>query len=393
MYTATPKLLNNAGLQKKLPEKTTVAISTKITYEKVENLFLDPNNPRLGRENTGPKTTQARVLELMDGWNLEELAVSFLESGFWPQEALLVVVEELYGKKCLVVVEGNRRLAALKLLQDALTDNHPSKKWQELATGLKPDNPLFQEVPVLTADSRKDIEAFLGFRHVTGIMEWNPAEKAEYIARLVDQGCSYEEVRRKIGSKTETVRRNYISYRLLLQMEDLEGISVKNVEDRFSVLFLSLRTSGAQKYLEIDINADPKQAARPVPKDRLDALVYFARWLFGNEKENIEPIVRDSRQVDDFGAILESKEAIAYLQRTKSPSFDFAYRLAGGDEIQTVKLLEGAADSVETALSRVHLHKNSPPVKKVVDRLSAGVVALLKNFPDPRKMVVESLKQ
>jgi transposase-like protein len=246
-----------------------VAISTKITYEKVDTLFLDPHNPRLGRENTGPKTTQARVLELMEDWNLEELAVSFRESGFWPQEALLVVAEQLYAKKCLVVVEGNRRLAALKLMQDAAAGNLSSKKWQELATGLKPGDPLFQEVPVLTADSRKDIEAFLGFRHVTGIMEWNPAEKAEYIARLIEQGSSYEEVRRKIGSKTETVRRNYISYRLLLQMEEAQGISVKDVEDRFSVLFLSLRTSGAQQYLQIDIAADPKQAVRPVPKDQI----------------------------------------------------------------------------------------------------------------------------
>ena len=105
----------------------------------------------------------------------------------------------------------------------------------------------------------------------------------------------------------EAVRRNYISYRLLLQMEDEEGISVENVEDRFSVLFLSLRTVGAQQYLKIDIKANHEKAVQPVPKDRLKALAYFAQWLFGDEEKKIAPVVEDSRQVDDFGTILESK--------------------------------------------------------------------------------------
>src|SRR5207249_1630282 len=101
----------------------------------------------------------------------------------------------------------------------------------------------------------------LGFRHVTGIKEWNPAEKAEYIADLVEKHkMTYDEVRKKIGSKTETVRRNYISYRLLLQMEGEEDIDSARVEDKFSVLYLSLRSVGVQKYLQIDIQAEPNHA-------------------------------------------------------------------------------------------------------------------------------------
>ena len=49
----------------------------------------------------------------MRNWVLDELAGSYLENGFWQHEALLVVKEELCGKERLVVVEGNRRLAAL----------------------------------------------------------------------------------------------------------------------------------------------------------------------------------------------------------------------------------------------------------------------------------------
>jgi hypothetical protein len=77
-------------------------IDPKIHYASIDELSLDPTNPRLGRNNAGRAVTQARVLELMTTWNLEELAISFLESGFWPQEALLAVEEKLYGKPALV---------------------------------------------------------------------------------------------------------------------------------------------------------------------------------------------------------------------------------------------------------------------------------------------------
>ena len=368
-------------------------ISRTIEYVDLEELNLDPTNPRLGRENTGPDVVQSKVLELMQDWNLDELALSFVQSGFWPQEALLVIEEQLYGGKRLVVVEGNRRVAALKLLKAATTGHPQSKRWEEMASGLAPGDELFKKVPILRVSSRSDVDAFLGFRHVTGIMEWRPAEKAEYIAKLIEKNhLSYDEVRKKIGSKAETVRRNYISYRLLLQMEDEESISVKNVEERFSVLFLSLRTVGVQSYLNIDIKADPDKVARPVPKERLKALAYFAQWLFGNEEKNIDPLVEDSRQVDDFGQILESKEAVEYLERTKTPSFEFAYRLAGGDEIEIIQLIEGSADSVEAALSRVHLHKEKPKLQKAVMRLGADVVPLFHLFPDIRTKVLEELR-
>ncbi len=370
-----------------------MAISRKIEYENVDNLSLDPTNPRLGRENTGVTVTQPKVLDLMEAWNLEELAVSFSENGFWPQEALLVIEETLYGNKRLVVVEGNRRLAVLKRLKDAI-EGHPfSKGWGELAAGMKAEDDLFKKVPILRVDSRADVDAFLGFRHVTGIMEWRPAEKAEYIAKLIEKNkLSYEEVRKKIGSKAETVRRNYISYRLLLQMEDAEDISAKDVEERFSVLFLSLRTVGVQKYLHIDIKMEPDKAKEPVPKDRLKALAFFAQWLFGSEDKKIDPLVQDSRQVDDFGQILESTDAVEYLERTKSPSFEFAFRLAGGDEIEIVRLIEGAADSVEASLSRAHLHKSKPKVLKAVGRLGEDVVPLFRLFPETQAAVAANLK-
>lgn len=356
-------------------------MNTEIQYGSIiDDLNLDPLNPRLGRDNTGSNVSQEKVLALMQDWTLEELGTSFVENGFWPQEALIVVKEKLYGSSVFVVVEGNRRLAALRLLAQAVNGNPSSRKWAEIVDKKKISGTLFSKVPYLIADSRDEVAAFLGFRHVTGIKEWKPAEKAEFIARLIEtRKFSYEEVRKRIGSKLPAIRQHYISYRLLLQMEDREDIVLEKVEKKFSVLYLSLRTEGVQKYLQIDIQADPAKARKPVPPGRLKALTHFAQWLFGDEKN--PPLFTDSRNVDRLGKALESPKAIEYLERTQSPNFDYALRVAGADEPELVDLLESAADNIELSLGRLHQHTKSAKIKSAAERVIVDAEQLRKVIP------------
>ena len=101
-----------------------MAVSREVSFADLTQLWLDPTNPRLGRRNTQAGLSQPKLLRVMREWNLEELATSFAESGFWTQEAVIVVKEVQGGKSRLVVVEGNRRVAALKTLKDAV-DGQP----------------------------------------------------------------------------------------------------------------------------------------------------------------------------------------------------------------------------------------------------------------------------
>jgi len=118
-----------------------MAINMTLQYAKLEDLYLDPMNPRLGRNITGPNLPQDAVMEIMRDWTLDELAISFLEGGgFWPQEALLVTEEKLYRNNCLVVIEGNRRLAALKYLKSAIDGTPVNRTWKEIADSGKPNH-------------------------------------------------------------------------------------------------------------------------------------------------------------------------------------------------------------------------------------------------------------
>lgn len=363
-----------------------------IGYASVDDLNLDQANPRLGRRVMTAGLTQKQLLDIMKDWTLDELAESFVASGFWPHEALLVVKETIGTKKNqLVVVEGNRRLAALKCLKAAVDGHAPGKYWSELVAGVEIPEALFDEVPYIEISSRSEVSAYLGFRHVTGIKEWKPAEKAQYIAKLIEEeGLSYDEVRRKIGSKMPTVRAHYISYRLLLQMDDREDVDIDKVEQKFSVLYLSLRTSGVQNYLHIDIKAPPGKALHPVPRRHLQNLANYARWLFGDEKT--PPLFTDSRQVDSFGRVLDSPEGVEYLERTPNPRFDMAVRKAGVGEEEVVSLISGAADNIQLALTEAHVHRRSSQVQRAVKRLGTDFAALLNNFPSLKSDIVQEIE-
>lgn len=361
-----------------------MSIAEEVAWASVDELLLDPKNPRLGRNFTSDSPSPDRILkEIVSNWGVEELATSFISNGFWTQEAVVVVEEKLGRKKEKIVVEGNRRLAALKMLHYVWEGGDCPKKWIEIAgSATSTQRNRLKKIPYIVASNRKEVQAYLGFRHVTGIKEWNPAEKAEFIAHLVDDHkLTFREVMRKIGSKTPAVRQNYIAYRILRQMEDSgSNISIPHVEDRFSVLYLSLRTNGVQAYLNIDINADEKSAKKPIPKTHLQNLEKFALWLFGNE--DAEPMVRDSRQIDRFGKILLSPQALQYLDRTEHPSFEVAYRYSGGDEVETVEHIERASDEIEQALGTIHIHRKSKRIQAAVERLGKHVYQLMTMFPE-----------
>lgn len=206
-------------------------IDHEVRYSHVDDLFLDPMNPRLGRHDMGRTTPQDRLLELMEGWVLDELAWSYLESGgFWAHEAVIAVHEELYGREALVVVGGNRRVAALKMLQKTVSGHAVSKKWFRIIEEHAVPGALFEDVPYLLAETRADVDNFLGFRHVTGIKPWKAEEKAEFIARLIDDSDdTFKQVAHKIGSKAPAVRRHYVAYKLLLEMESSSTTSIPSL--------------------------------------------------------------------------------------------------------------------------------------------------------------------
>ncbi len=355
----------------------------EIQFAALDKFLLDSKNPRLGRVHTGRALPQDELMKLMLGWSLEELAVSFLESGFWAQEAIIVVREDQDEVNSrFVVVEGNRRIATLKHLKRVIEGASASPTWMRYGEESKQNDLLFTRIPYLLAETREDVMSFIGFRHVTGIKQWAPAEKAEFIANMINnQLMTYDAVRRRIGSRVEAVRRNYIAYNILLLIESLDvEVSRQGLENRFSVLFLSLREEGVREFLGIDTSAEPEEAQDPVPEGKMRNLSDFAKWLFGTNKQ--PALFRDSRDIGSFGKVLSSPQAVEYLRSSEDPSFDIALQNAGLDVEELANQIMAASNQIESALRRVHLHVESEQIKKAVERLARGARVLISQFPD-----------
>jgi ParB-like chromosome segregation protein Spo0J len=79
------------------------------------------------------------------------------------------------------------------------------------------------EVIVYGDRDAADVAAYIGFRHVTGVLKWPSLEKAKYIARLVeDHGWTYERIAERLGSYPRHVERHYVAYRLVRQVSEEE---------------------------------------------------------------------------------------------------------------------------------------------------------------------------
>ena len=361
-----------------------MAISTDVQYADIDKLLLDPQNPRIGRHIREQNLPQDKLLKIMQKWTIEELAASYLENGgFWTHEALLVVGEDVYdeGTEQLVVVEGNRRLAALKTLKAAFEGSPANKKFRILCESHEANEELFRKVPYLSAEAREDVQSFLGFRHVTGIKQWDADEKAAFIAKLIEsEGLTYDEVRKKIGSKTPTVRNLYIAFRVLIQIEDwVEDFDPKYADNRFTILYMAIQTEGVKNYLNLDTMMSPSEAVEPISKEFVEQLSNFTRWLFGNDGNR--PLITDTRMVSEFGRILLNEEAVDYLLRTPSPSFSVASNMAGCDKEEIITLIKQSADNIQLALGRAHHFRSEKSVRKEVEKFGRDALQLLNVFP------------
>src|SRR3972149_5274936 len=127
----------------------------------VASLQLDAKNPRLGRE-TSVRAPREIIQYLFEHDKAIEVAESIASRGYFPNEPLLAVFEN--GRH--VVVEGNRRLAALKALREpGLLEGSLQRQVERLSRRIA-DPLALARVPVTTAPSRRATDRQIAGRHI-----------------------------------------------------------------------------------------------------------------------------------------------------------------------------------------------------------------------------------
>ena len=347
---------------------------------------LDPHNPRLSAGKRG--ATQAELLKvLVDAFKVEDVAVSIATSGYLPFEAL---VGFRRGPK-VVVREGNRRIAALKvLLKPELAPPEMSTRFAELAQSMNPgDVASIQKVPVLVFENEDDasVEAYLGFRHVTGTLEWDPEQRANFVAELIDDhGWSFKEIADRIGSYPKIVERAYVAYRVLEQAKELDG----GARVKIGVLTRALQASGIANYVGVEYRGNPSDDRSPVPAARIERLGRLVKWVFGTD--SVGPLFSDSRKLTDLGKVLATEEGSAYLENSANPDLEVALKRSGSSRDMVLHGLLGASVKIEEIIAFVSEFAEDKKIADAAVTCAKRVGQLGRDIPQVAATLRESLK-
>ena len=312
-------------------------METNVKWLKVSSLRFDRQNPRLAEfDFPSDPTDEDFVALLWRTMDVRELVMSIRASGFFSHETLIVAEE--HGEH--VVIEGNRRLAAVKLLLDSnlakkISANIPRVTPQEaakLATKLA-------RLPTVI-DTREGAWRYLGFKHVNGPARWSSYAKSKYVAKIHHKyGYSLDDIAKQIGDTHKTVQR---LYRGLMVIEQAEKAGVFERNNRwhrhfsFSHLYTGLQSRGISTF--IGLRSEAEEERMPVPDDKIDELGELCIWMYGNKNEGVEPAIKrqnpDLRRLD---SVVRREEALAALRsgRPLEEAFELS-RPASGVFLETL---------------------------------------------------------
>lgn len=276
-----------------------------------EDLKLDPKNPRVPTEIFENDDDSIRFL--VDEYDVEELIQSILTSGWIDYEPLIV------QEKTNIVFEGNRRLAALRLIHDPKLRSRISYRL--------PDIPQLEKIPskirVKYVSDRADARRFIAFKHINGPFKWDAYAKAKYATDWLDEGADIDVVSRTLGDNHNTVRRLVLGYRVLQQAQKL-GFDINDRSKKhfaFSHLYTALMRPSARDY--IGVTGD-EVTPDPVPSNHYENLSKLMSWLYGQESQGEGTIIASQNpNLNQLVKVLANDRALSILEASRR--LDVAY--------------------------------------------------------------------
>lgn len=319
----------------------------EIKYINIHNLQLDLYNPRLPKSKQGKDESVVIEYLLLEAATLE-LMESIGENDFFVGEMLLVIPNEFEEGK-YIVIEGNRRLTAVMLLNNPELAKVKKSAIKELfdSVKFKPSS-----LPCLIFNNKEDIQKYIGFVHITGKKSWRMLEKARYLYCLRNsekfkelsfvEAC--KEIARVIGSRSPYVKKMLTSYQLYTIIEDEKFYQIDGLSD--STFFLNYFSDGLQKenirkYMNIDLESE--EPLKELDKENLKELV---TWWF-KKNEGVSRVIGDSDGMKKLNEVLGNKVALEAFK--KGVNIDIAYELTNDIDLQFERKVKESLQAMEQA--------------------------------------------
>ncbi len=224
----------------------------------IKQLVLDPNNLRLDYELVEEEYKeeqflglQEKTLERLENENVDELRESILSNGFLEIDRIVVKKSTKLADDdnvpYYIVIEGNRRTAALKGLYDDYINSNIN-----VSESLQAQ---FESINVCCIDSNDAFEveslsaSLMGIRHVSGPKQWKGIQSAKLIAQLRDKGREFDEIAALLSISPKDTIRRYQGYLAFIQMKKDPVYGRRCRSNHYALLLESLSNNKAKAWL------------------------------------------------------------------------------------------------------------------------------------------------
>ncbi|MFM5423941.1 AAA family ATPase [Aeromonas veronii] len=414
-------LTGDTSPQKEIKKHIPISTGKSVS---LDELLLDPNNYRfidnayyqfVPEDDIASDTIQKRTHNFLLQEGVTDLIESYKANGFLPVD--MIQVRHIKGSDKYVVVEGNRRVAALKLLQ--------SNERKNLDIG-DFDKATFDNIPVVfysDADEKHHL-VLMGLKHISGNKKWPAINQAKLVGKFYHEyGLSIKEIKSTLGVSSEREVSLILQTLALINEYKKSDYAEQFKSEKYSIFREIVRSLAIRNWLDWDRTS--YTAKNKYNLERLFSWISEEEADQGDDEDEVsiylEPVILRSAQIRDLSKIINDEQALNNLDITRNlTNATLSSDILGKDKVknaisvmsQEITSIFNVARFIDSS-DRYEINNLSEKIKSILNinsstqslesssrrkfiKVSTGVIfsdILINDYKHLQKVKIENLKR